>query len=706
MATLERIRSKAGLLVGVVGIALFAFIIGDFLRSGSTFFRQSKEKIAVVDGNAIDIREFQSQLESVMNSYKRGGSLPEDQQNQVREMVFEEMIGSILISEQSKKTGFAVSNEEQADLIMGKNISPIIQQYFQNPQTGTFDRNNLTQFLQMVESDDLGMYSPEDQQQILSQQEAWNKIKKTVVEQKLVSKFSVLLTSAIVVNSLDAKSAFNDNSVNVDFDYVSQSYSSVPDAGVEVSDAEIAKLYELRKPLYKQERAKVISYISVNIDPSEADFADISARMEALKDELTNTTNPADVINENSDEHFIDAFVSTAQLDNEIKSFVENASVGSVDGPVLKDKTYSMYKLLGVKQASDSIKISQIMFSNMDEAKLKLTTDSLSQVIRSGKSSFADVALSVTNGQTNGDMGWQTEASLANVDAKFANALFEAKVNEPFVVNSSYGTHLVQIVEKTKPVAKYKIGAIRMTVVPSQETSNKLYNNLNQYISQNNKPEQFKSAAPEAGYICQINVEVLENQNSIANIENSRQVIRWAYSNKKGSVSEIFECPGHLIVAAVEGELKAGFRSLSDISDMLKRELINEKKGAKIVADLKAKNLTSLEAYAEAMNSTKQEVKFVTFNTPRISGGIGFEPLVNVKAIASEVGQITEPFAGKNAVYVLSVTAKNKSEQEFNEIAQKQQMNMQNGYRIMQVVQSNRLLKDKAKIEDNRSRFY
>ena len=45
MATLEKIRSKAGLLVLVVGLALFAFIIGDFLNSGSTYFRQSQERM-------------------------------------------------------------------------------------------------------------------------------------------------------------------------------------------------------------------------------------------------------------------------------------------------------------------------------------------------------------------------------------------------------------------------------------------------------------------------------------------------------------------------------------------------------------------------------------------------------------------------------------------------------------------------------------
>ena len=71
MATLEKIRSKAGLLVLVVGVALFAFIIGDFLNSGSTYFRQSQEKIAEVDGVVIKIQEFQNRVDEMNEMYKR-----------------------------------------------------------------------------------------------------------------------------------------------------------------------------------------------------------------------------------------------------------------------------------------------------------------------------------------------------------------------------------------------------------------------------------------------------------------------------------------------------------------------------------------------------------------------------------------------------------------------------------------------------------
>ena len=112
-----------------------------------------------------------------------------------------------------------------------------------------------------------------------------------------------------------------------------------------------------------------------------------------------------------------------------------------------------------------------------------------------------------------------------------------------------------------------------------------------------------------------------------------------------------------------------------------------------------------MEDYATAMNSIIQDVKFVTFATPRITS-IGIDPIVNVKAISSEVGKITGPFAGKNGVYVLSLSNKTAMEQNFDANQQKEQMNMQNSRRIMQIVQDISVLKDKAVIEDNRSRFY
>ena len=709
MATLEKIRSKAGLLIVIVGFALFAFVFGD-LQSCQPFFQQSQNKVALVNGEAIEYEDFSNRLEMTTNNYKNsmGVSLTESQLDDIRQNVFDEMVGSILLKKISEKIGFAVGKDEYTDLIMGENISPMIQQIpiFQNQQTGAFDRNALLQFIQVMESDDnLKMYPPETQQQILSQRESWANVKKAALEQRLLGKFSTLIMSAIVSNSLEAKAAFDDNAVSVDFNAVSQLYNMIPDTDVEVSDSEVAKLYEQRKSNFKQEGAKVISYISVNILPSEADYSDALSRLEAIRDEFQNSANTSEIVNENSDIPFIDAYISESQLNFDIKEFATTASIGDVEGPILTGRIYNMHKLLSVKQGSDSVKVNQIMFPGTDESIYKSTIDSIIKVVRSGKS-FSDVALDETGGQSNGDMGWHTELSLVRgVDAKFANALFDANQNDIFTVTSSSGVHLIQIVEKTKPVKKYKIATITVDVTPSTETYNKLYNNLNQYISKNNNLEKFKAAAAEAGYVIQTNAYILENQNNLANIENSRQVIRWANSNKRGAISDIFECQNFFIAAAVEGEVKSGFRPLAEISDMLKRELIDEKKGAKIIESLKSKNLNSLEDYGEAMNSNIQDVRFLTFSTSRITG-LGFDPKVNAHALAAEEGKLTGPFAGNNAVYVILLTNKTVNEQEFNKEMQQQQMNMQNSYKIMQFINNNSLLKDKAKIEDNRSRFY
>jgi peptidyl-prolyl cis-trans isomerase D len=155
MATLEKIRSKAALLVIVVGIALFAFIVGDFLRSGSTFFHQKQENILVVNGEAVNSRDYQTQVEERTNMLKQNSnrSFTDDEQNQIRQTILDETINNILFSEEIEKIGLVVGKEESRDLLMGNNISPVVQQYFRNPQTGLFDKTALLQFLQTIETE-------------------------------------------------------------------------------------------------------------------------------------------------------------------------------------------------------------------------------------------------------------------------------------------------------------------------------------------------------------------------------------------------------------------------------------------------------------------------------------------------------------------------------------------------------------------------
>jgi peptidyl-prolyl cis-trans isomerase D len=711
MATLEKIRNKAGLLVGVVGLALFAFIIGDFLNSGSTFFRQGKEKIVTVDGQSIGYQEFINRVEDMNDVYKSnyGGALPEDQQDRIRQAVYDEMLGKILLDNESEKTGLTVGAEELTDMIMGKNISPMIQQYFRNPQTGVFDLNGLVQFLQIVESEDMWVnYSDAERKQLAAQKEQWDNMKRAIVEQKKIEKFTMFLSFAMVSNAVDAKAAYDENNVNVDFTFIAQPYTSIPDSAVVVSDSELKSLYDKRKGEFKQDEARVIDYIAVAIAPGEKDIQEALVRLDTVRSELQRTDDVSDIINDNSDIKYADIYRSVTDLNESERVFAGKALIGDVEGPVAEgNNVYYVHKLIDKKEAPDSVKLNLIALPNFtDDVKLAAYADSLMHVVTSGKA-FTQMVSELTNGQGNGEVGWQTELSLLrnDLDTKFADVIFKSDVNKVFLQKTAIRNYLVQVSEKTKPVAKYKIGTVQYAITASKETMNKIYNDLSAYITVNNKLESFKNSGDGAGYIVQKEVQVSPDQLRLSSIGSSRHVIRWAFNSNKGSISEIMECDNYYVAAAVEGKLKKGYRPLKEVSDILKRELLNKRKGEKIVENLKAKNLTSLEDYAREMNVEPQEVKFVTFSTPRIST-IGADPAVNVVAFSTEKGKISKPFAGKTAAYVLQVTDKNTSGQTFDEKTQMQQLDMQNNYRVMSFMQNNALLKENAKIKDNRIHFF
>lgn len=711
MATLEKIRSKAGLLVLVVGLALFAFIIGDFLNSGSTYFKQTQERVAEVDGEAISIRDYQERIDEMVEMYKMQTgqtSLPDEYMAQIRQSVFDTMVQDIVLGEATEKVGMEVSADELFDMVQGENISPLIQQMptFQNPQTGTFDRNALLNFLKAIDSDAIAAAPIEQQEQLIKAKNYWIFWEKNIKRQRLEQKYTTLLAKAVGANKLEAKESFDENAKSADIVYAMQAYATIPDSTIQVSNSDVKALYDQRKDLFKQKETKVLKYLAVDIRPSQDDYNAAQKEIEAVKEELASTDKVVDVVNENSEIPYIDAFFTDKSFDPEMKQFATTAEVGAVYGPIFENDKYRLFKLVDKTNAPDSVKVSHIMLAGKSEAETTALADSLMGAIKSG-ADFAELAKkhSVDQAAENGgELGWFTEVTaLRGVNEEFKNAIFSTPVNQVAVVKSMYGTLLVKVTEKTANVTKYKMADVDMTVSPSSKTYSNIYNELNSFISKNRDIAKLDTAAQSAGYNVISNVSVTPDNQLIGTIKNSRPVIRWAFQNDKGAVSEIFECDDKFIIAAVEKSVPAGYAPLEMVAPALKAELVAKKKGEKIAADLAAKNLSSMEAYAEAMGSSVDSVKFVSFGTRRISG-IGVEPKLNAEVSLAQVGQVSAPVQGNNGVYVFKVYAENTDAKTFNEAEVMRSLDANNIYRLSyQAIQT---LVDKAEIEDNRIRFY
>lgn len=711
MATLERIRSKAGLLVGIIGVALFAFIIGDFLNSGSTFFRQAKDKVVIINGKSFSSSEFQSRIEELTSVYKMEtgqSSLPEEYTTNIRETVYEGLVRETLINEQAEKVGLSVSSEEMFDLIQGENISPMIQRLrmFTNPNTGMFDKTALLNFLKVINDDNTEKYGAEQAEQIVELKKYWAYWVKTIKQQRLEEKYSMMLAKAVGPNTLEAKNAFEGSKKSVDFLYAVKPYFSIPDSTISVSKSDLTALYEKRKESFKQDETRSIKYIALQVSPSQADFQEAAAKINSVKQEFSTTTTVSDVVNENSDAQFVDAFIPVRNLPETVKAFVNGGQAGQVYGPYLDKNTYLMHRIIAKSVSPDSVKARHILLPINDEAKTNQLADSLMNVLKNGGDFNALSAQfsAAQNAKAGGDFGWFNEEIAAkSMGVEFKDACFNAPVNGYAKVKTMYGIDVIQVTAKTSPIQKVKMASIVNEVIPSKKTTGTLYNNLSQFIINNSSASSFEENAAKKGYVLLDNKALTQNEYNLGDIRNARQVIHWIYSASKGDVSNIFEIGNHLVVAAVNGIVKKGYTPLEMVEDRLKAEIIADKKGEKIIADLKSKGINSLQGYAQAMGSRIDTAKFVSFGTTRITS-LGDEPALCGIAPYSAKGKLTGPIKGRNGVYVLTVTNETIGNQTFN--AKNEIRNLQGNYMYRLMYQMMETLKKGADIEDNRIRFY
>ncbi|MDR1746335.1 MAG: SurA N-terminal domain-containing protein [Tannerella sp.] len=712
MATLEKIRKHGGLLVVLIGLALVGFIVQDGLNSASSYFRPSQDEVANVDGSVIHYNEYLERIEEMGNVYKMQygtNTLTDEQNTQVRQSVYNSMVQEIVLNETLGKIGMEVTPEELFDMIQGENISPLVQQFplFADPQTGVFNKTRALNILKLLENVDTAPV--ESRAEIENARKLWLFWERNIKLQRMQDKYMALLTKAIVANPIDAKDAYESSAESSDIVFAMQSYSTIPDSTVNVSNSEIKKLYDQRKEQFKQKPARILDYIAVDIAPSEDDFEKAIKEIEKVKEDMVNATRDiAEIVNEASEVPYVDAYVSESALDPDMVSFITKVDTGEIDGPIFKDNSYRLLKLVDKKNAPDSLKINDIVLTSQDAAQLKNFADSLFALLKSGGAKFNEIATQYSvdqqSSENGGDIGWLTEiTALRRYGEEFKNEVFAAPENQLVLIKASYGYHIAQVVEKTKSVPKYKVAYVLQQVTPSSKTYGSIYNSLNQFITRNNTLEKINAAAKEAGYEVISNTKVMSTDHTLGSITDSRQVIRWAFENSsKGEVSNIFECKNKFVVAIRTGSMADGYQSVAQVAPILKSELLLKKKGEKIVEELKSQKLSSLNDYAQAMNSRMDTVKFIRMNTPRIAN-IGMEPVLNAKITLAPLNQLSEPVIGTNGVYVFSVYNRNKEGGEYNEAQEVSTLESANTYRTgYQAIQ--KLVED-AKIRDNRIRF-
>ncbi len=708
MAILQKIRDRSGLLIAVIGVALLAFILGDLLTSGNTFLRKYQDKAFVVDGDLVSTQEYfdrVSEWEDFQKMISGESSLDESATSQIRDIVYQQMVKERILDSQAKKLGLTVSKEEINDLVHGDVISPLLQQLplFVDPQTGQFDKSTLINFLSTINTDE-SMLPPEQIAMVRQYKSIWLFIENLIKYQRLEEKYGSLLSSAVMVNDVEAKTTFDQTQQSADMIYVVQNYYTIADSVASVTDAEIKKFYNENQNLFKASnpRAKV-TYFTKEIVPSDEDFDEVEKATSEVYEKLLTTTNAAAVVSDYSDAPFVDAYISANLLSPDERSFVQSAEVSDVYGPFRDGDSFKLYKYLGKTIAPDSVKLRMIgLPENMaNDSLVTAYIDSLHIVIKEGKD-FAEVANELNPQSNGGEVGWVREIDLVQAGPNVAQDIFSIPTGSVSKIKMPGQQSLIYVEEKTNPVEKYKLAVVNMPVIVSDKTQNNIDNELNQLVSEPDIRDNFTQLAQEKGYNVIPSQTVGATDHMLAQMQGSRQVINWALNEKEGAIKK-FDLSRNRIVARVDKIIPAGVLPLSEVSDNIRSLLLNDKKAEKIISDLDSKNLSTLEEYAAAMDSKIDSVKFVDFNTSNITN-LGNEPVLNAYAAYAPLNTIVGPLKGNMGVFVIDVINREQVEGEYNAEDQKIAMHSNAIYRLQN--QAIEVLKDKMKVVDNRYKFY
>ena len=704
MATLEKIRSKGALLVGAVGFALLAFIVGDFLNSGSSYFNKSKETVAKIVGEDINIKEYQAAIEQMTEVYKietGKTEVNEETMTQLRQSVWETMVNEKILNAEAKKLGLAVSADELSDRCIGNNIHQLIMQRrtFAG-ENGQFSRPALVQFLNSLEQTPT---SEEMKQQLEKAKSYWMFWEKTVKTSILQEKYNALVSKAVTANSLDAKMSYQDRKTSVDVAYVVKPYYLISDSTVKVSNSEIKERYEKQKEQYKQEANCGINFVAFAIKPMKEDYKEAETWMNKLVEEFKTTTDVAGLVNSNSDVMYDAKPYSVQTVPAALKSFAFSGSTGAIYGPVFANDTYTMARITesGIMQ-SDSVKLRHIFLAVKDTAKV----DSLVKAINAG-ADFAALAKQYSavkqTADNGGEIGWIT-ANMQGMDKEMTAKAFGKPLKEVFTLRNAQGIQIMQATEKTAARPKVKLAILERKVVASSKTYSKIYNDAKQFAA-DLKADKFDSKAKEKGYIVRPALDIQKTLNQIADIPQSRKIVKWAFDNKKEVVSDVFDCGKQFVVAVVTEKNDKGYRPVQKVSDQLKAEIVKDKKAELMIKDLSdalAKN-PSLEAIAASLHDSVKVAKAVNFASYQF-GNAGFEPSVIGKSGVLALSKVSAPIKGNAGVFVVRTANKVENPQPFDVKMEKMQLNGRMSYSLPYMIIQD--LKDKADITDNRLNFF
>ena len=711
MAALGKIRKRGVTLVIIIGLGLFAFIAEEAFRSCEATKNQQRQQVGEVLGNKINVQEFQSlvdEYQEVIKMTQGRDNLSEEELNQVKDQVWNQFINDQLISNEAKKLGLTVTDEELQN-ILREGTNPLLRQSpFVNQQTGRFDVTMLTKFLADYKKNANNPQLAESYERIYKY---WQFIEKQLRTQTLAQKFQGLVAGSLLSNPVSAKMAFDAQNQESDILLASIPYSSINDNDVNVSDADIKAKFDSEKEMFKQTmETRDFKYVDFQVVASAADREALMKTMNEASEKLQSGANPAEVVRKAQSQFpYLGMAATKNAFPRDIIARLDSMSVGQTSRPfeTTSDNTLNVVKLIAKTQAPDSIEYRQIQVTGATLEAIRKTADSITTALKAG-ANFEELAKKY--GQE-GKSQWLTSAmyeNSTNMDEESKNYLASINtlgVNEVKNLEFSQGNIVMQVLSRKAMVDKYDVAVIKHTIDFSKGTYSDAYNKFSQYVSENKTLADLEKNAAKFGFKVLERKDMFNSEHNVVGLRSTREAMKWLFDSKEGQVSPLYECGNndHLLVLALTKIHPVGYRDFESAKDMLKTEVLNDKKFEQIKSKFaNVKNLADAQKAGAKVDTVKQ----VTFGAPVFVQATGAsEPALSGAVAGVKQGEFSPALVKGNAgAYLFQVNRKAAREGEkFDAKAVEMRLQQQATQAASRFVSE---LYQKANVVDNRYLFF
>ena len=691
MAVLEKIRVKFGLVISIIiALALLSFIIDPGTLESALNTMSSKYDVGQIAGKNISYTDFQSDIDryTAINELMSGTVRDEQTQQQIRNAAWQELLDNYMFVKNAREAGITVGQDEMLALMGGEYVSPAIAQ---NPlfmdETGNFSADRLKAFIAEVDSDESGRLRT-----------YWNYVQNTVHNQQFYAKYGSLFNASGMDNALQLAQAIQEGNTTADVDYVLALYPVVPDSTITVSSAEIRDYYKKHKEFFKQRANREIEYVVYEVVPSAADVAAASEEMTNLYEEFATTDNMRSFLSKNSDQALSTYWYKDGELSTVNREINDQIFGGAKITPIVTaGNSFYAAREMDSRMIPDSAFVKHIL---LQDEKAASTADSLVNVIKKG-GNFTNLAATYSADQASaadgelGSIGWMTQTYMI----PGFEGVFEAKVGEPFVLTTQYGTHVVLVSQKTKPVAKKQVAILAKTALASKETFNNYYSQANTFATLAGGTYEGYKKALDSTKVYSHPATITEATANYGAIDNAKEVTRWAFDAKVGKASNIITVDNnYFFVVALKEANKEGYAPVEKVASQIQDRLYSQK-----MQETKTKELADKIAGCKTIEEVAERLGVQVEHRDAMSlGSSSVEPALIGAVASAKEGELYGPVAGMMGSYIVSVS--NRETGTFYTEDDAKNLSAQKAQYLSQLILA--VMQDYDNVKDNRERFF